>query len=68
MDHPASRIIEDINEHTTQSRFRNNSYFAHAAFVATFEPKDIGHALSDSTCLTQCIRSWRTLRETKFGS
>jgi hypothetical protein len=26
---------------------RNNSHFAHAAFVATFEPKDIGHALSD---------------------
>jgi hypothetical protein len=47
VDHPASRIIGDMNEHTTRSRFRNNSHFAHAAFVATFEPKDIGHALSD---------------------
>jgi hypothetical protein len=47
VDHPTSRIIGDINEHTTQSRVRNNSHFAHAAFVATFEPKDIGHALSD---------------------
>jgi hypothetical protein len=46
-DHPASRIIGDLNERTTQSRVRNNSLFAHAAFVATFEPKDIGHALSD---------------------
>jgi hypothetical protein len=26
---------------------RNNSHFAHAAFVVTFEPKDFGHALSD---------------------
>jgi hypothetical protein len=26
---------------------RNNSHFALAAFAATFEPKDIGHALSD---------------------
>jgi hypothetical protein len=46
-DHPPSRIISDLNECTTRSRVRNNSNFAHAAFVATFEPKDIGHALSD---------------------
>jgi hypothetical protein len=47
VDHPASRIIGDLNERTTRSRVRNNSHFAHAAFVVTFEPKDIGHALSD---------------------
>jgi hypothetical protein len=47
VDHPASRIIGVLNEHTTQSRVRNNSHFAHAAFVATFEPKDIEHTLSD---------------------
>jgi hypothetical protein len=47
VDHPASRIIGDMNELTTRLRVRNNSHFSHAAFVATFEPKDIGHALSD---------------------
>jgi hypothetical protein len=47
VDHPASRIIGEINERTTRSRVWNNSHFAHAAFVATFEPKDIGHALFD---------------------
>jgi hypothetical protein len=47
VDHPASRIINNMNERTTWSRVRNNSHFAHAAFVATFEPKDIGHTLSD---------------------
>jgi hypothetical protein len=47
VDHPSSKIIGDLNERTTWSRVRNNSHFAHAAFVATFEPKDIGHALSD---------------------
>jgi hypothetical protein len=47
VNHPASRIIDDMNEHTTRSRVRNNSHFAHAAFVATLEPKDNGHALSD---------------------
>jgi hypothetical protein len=47
VDHPASRIIGDMNKRTTRSRVQNNSHFARAAFVATFEPKDIGHALSD---------------------
>jgi hypothetical protein len=47
VDHPPSVIIGDINERTTQSRSKNASHFAHLAFVATFEPKDIGHALSD---------------------
>jgi hypothetical protein len=47
VDHPPLRIIYDINERTTRSRSRNASHFAHSAFVATFEPKDIGHALSD---------------------
>jgi hypothetical protein len=47
VDHPASRIISDINERTTWLRVRNNPCLAHAAFVATFDPKDIGHTLSD---------------------
>jgi hypothetical protein len=46
VDHAASRIIGDMNERTTRSRVRNNYHFAHAAFVATFDPKDIGHALT----------------------
>jgi hypothetical protein len=48
VDHPASSIIGDISERTTWSRVRNNSHFAYDAFVATFEPKDIGHILFDS--------------------
>jgi hypothetical protein len=47
MDHLASRIIGDLNERTTRSRVQNNSHFAHAAFVATIDPKDIGHILYD---------------------
>jgi hypothetical protein len=68
VDHPASRIISDLNERTTRSRVRNNSHFAHAAFVATFEPKDIGHTLSDHIGLIRCMRSWRTLRGIRFGN
>jgi hypothetical protein len=47
VDHPPSRIIDDINERTTRSRSKNASHFAHSTFVATFEPKDVGHTLSD---------------------
>jgi hypothetical protein len=47
VDHPPSRIVSDINERTTWLRSRNASHFAHSAFVATFELKDIGHALPD---------------------
>jgi hypothetical protein len=47
VDHLPSRIIDDINERTTRSRSRNASHFAQSAFVATFELKDIRHALSD---------------------
>jgi hypothetical protein len=36
-----------MNERTTRSRVQNNSHFAHATFVATFELKDIRHALAD---------------------
>jgi hypothetical protein len=46
--HPLSKIIGDIDERTTRSRSRDSSHFAHAAFVATIEPKKIGHALSDT--------------------
>jgi hypothetical protein len=69
VDHPASRIISDINECTTWSRVRNNSHLAHAAFVATFESKDIRHTLSDHNWVNSMHEEcWRTLRGTKFGN
>jgi hypothetical protein len=68
VDHPASRIISDMNEHTTQSRVRNNSHFAHAAFVATFEPNDIGHALYDQNWVNSMHEELKTLRGIRFGN
>jgi hypothetical protein len=47
VDHPPSRNIGDINKRTTRSRSRNASHFAHSAFIATFELKDIRHTLSN---------------------
>jgi hypothetical protein len=40
-------MIGEINERVTLSRLHGMSHFAHSAFVATFEPWYVGHALSD---------------------
>jgi hypothetical protein len=68
VDHPASRIINNLNERTTQSRVRNNSHFTHAAFVATFEPKELDKDYLIIIGLIRCMRSWRTLREIRSGN
>jgi hypothetical protein len=67
VDHPALRIIEDMNECTTRSRVRNNSYFAHATFVATFEPKDIGHVLSDHSWVNSMHEELENFERNQFG-
>jgi hypothetical protein len=41
-------MISDIDQWVTQSRSHQISHFAHSAFVASFEPRDIGHALSNA--------------------
>ncbi|XP_066320253.1 uncharacterized protein [Miscanthus floridulus] len=49
--HPTKNIIGNLDERTTRNRgMKNKNYcvFAHTAFVASFEPRDVGHALSDS--------------------
>jgi hypothetical protein len=40
-------MIGEIDERVTCSRYHGMSHFTHSAFVATFEPRDVGHALSD---------------------
>jgi hypothetical protein len=63
VDHPTSRIIGDMNEHTTQSRVRNNSHFAHVAFVATFEPKDTGYTLSNHNLVDSMLEELENLEK-----
>ena len=46
--HPPQQMLGDLNERVTRSKVTSIAGFAHSAFVASFEPKDIGHALSDS--------------------
>ena len=41
-------MISDIDQRAMLSRSYHISHFAHSAFVASFEPRDVGHALSNS--------------------
>jgi hypothetical protein len=48
--HPPQQIIGNLNERVTHSsRSAHLSYFSNTLFVALFEPRDVGHALSDSS-------------------
>jgi hypothetical protein len=48
--HPPQHIIGNLNERVTRSsRSAHLSYFSNTLFVALFEPRDVGHALSDSS-------------------
>ena len=42
-------MIGDLHERVTCPRFISPDSHAHSAFVASFEPRDVTHALSDSS-------------------
>ncbi|WVZ75786.1 LOW QUALITY PROTEIN: hypothetical protein U9M48_023817 [Paspalum notatum var. saurae] len=46
-DHPPHRMIGDIHQRVTRSTVASLAFFSHSAYVATFEPRDVSHALSD---------------------
>ena len=46
--HPPQQMLDDLNERVTRSKVTSIAGFAHSVFVGSFEPKDIGHAVSDS--------------------
>jgi hypothetical protein len=48
--HPPQKIIGNLNERVTHSlRSAHLSCFSNTLFVALFEPRDVGHALFDSS-------------------
>jgi len=46
--HPPQQMLGDLNKRVTRSKVTSIAGFAHSAFVASFETKDVGHALSYS--------------------
>jgi hypothetical protein len=44
--HLAQTMIDDIDQRVTWSRSYHILHFAHSTFVASFVPRDVGHALS----------------------
>ncbi|WVZ89246.1 hypothetical protein U9M48_035672 [Paspalum notatum var. saurae] len=50
-DHPPHRMIGDIHQRVTRSSVASLAFFSHSAYVASFEPRDVSHALSDPNWL-----------------
>ncbi|WVZ75901.1 LOW QUALITY PROTEIN: hypothetical protein U9M48_023920 [Paspalum notatum var. saurae] len=46
-DHPPQRMIGDIHQRVTRSSVNSLAFFSHSTYVASFEPRDVSHALSD---------------------
>ncbi|WVZ94029.1 hypothetical protein U9M48_039972 [Paspalum notatum var. saurae] len=46
-DHPPHKMIGDIHQRVTRSSVNSLAFFSHSAYVASFEPQDVSHALSD---------------------
>ncbi|WVZ90110.1 LOW QUALITY PROTEIN: hypothetical protein U9M48_036440, partial [Paspalum notatum var. saurae] len=46
-DHPPHRIIGDLHQLVTRSSVNSLAFFCHSVFVASFEPRDVSHALFD---------------------
>ncbi|WVZ83818.1 hypothetical protein U9M48_030918, partial [Paspalum notatum var. saurae] len=46
-DHSSHRMIGEIHQRVTRSSVNSLAFFSYSAYVATFEPRDVSHALSD---------------------
>ncbi|WVZ84461.1 hypothetical protein U9M48_031491 [Paspalum notatum var. saurae] len=46
-DHPPHWMIGDIHQRVTRSSVNSLAFFSHSAYVASFELRDVSHALSD---------------------
>ncbi|WVZ75940.1 hypothetical protein U9M48_023953 [Paspalum notatum var. saurae] len=46
-DHPPHRMIGDIHQRVTRSLVNSLAFITHSTYVASFEPWDVSHALSD---------------------
>jgi hypothetical protein len=56
--HPPQQIIDNLNERVTCSlRSAHLSCFSNTLFVALFDPRDVGHAFSDSSWVNAMMRS-----------
>jgi hypothetical protein len=56
--HPPQQIIGNLNERVTRSSRSAHLFgFSNTLFVALFKPRDVGHALFDSSWVNACMRS-----------
>jgi hypothetical protein len=67
VEHPASRIIGDMNEHTTRSRVRTILISFMLLLLPPLSPKRLDTLYLIIIGLIRCTRSWRISRGTRFG-
>ena len=41
-------MIDNLDERVTRSKSTHHAHFTDSVFIASFEPHDVGHTLSDS--------------------
>ena len=68
VDHPPSNIIGDLNERTTRSSHEIPSILLMLHLLLLLSPKILDTLFLTQIGLIPCMRSWKTLRETVFGS
>jgi hypothetical protein len=66
--HPPQQIIGNLNERVTHSsRSAHLACFTNMLFAALFEPRDVGHALSNSSWVNVMQEVLNNFERTKFG-
>jgi hypothetical protein len=67
--HPPQQIIGNLNERVTRSSWSAHlSCFTNTLFVTLFEPRDVGHALSDSSWVNAMHEELENFERNQIGS
>jgi hypothetical protein len=63
--HPPQQMIDILHERVTRSKSNDSNSVAHSTFIATFEPKDISHALTDKSWINAMHEELENFEQSK---
>jgi hypothetical protein len=63
--HPPQQMIDILHERVTRSKSNDSNSVAHSTFIATFEPKDISHALTDKSWINAMHEELKNFEQSK---
>ena len=61
-------MIDELGEHATWSGSNQLAHSAHSAFVASFEPQDVVHALSDANWINAMHEELENFERNQVGT